>query len=264
MAKNVSQSLLSSSMFRALSALLLLAGACVGPHRMATSPAVQADEAAPRHEAIWTELGVSVQRRSIRATTFGHGPRRVLWIGGIHGDERESALCTANLLDAVAGVRDAEARVTLMVIEDLNPDGTAANTRGNANGVDLNRNFPAANFRDARRFGGEPLSQPESRLLYDVILEFKPNAVIVLHSWRDAHFVNFDGPGRHLAERFSQLSGYELRESTEIAPTPGSLGSWVGGTLRLPILTIEYERGREPHAAWEDTRAALLAVIFEN
>lgn len=226
----------------------------------APAPAMEPAPPAP----LWRELGTSVQGRPIRATTFGSGPRRVLWIGGIHGDEREGALATAELLGAVAAVRDAAERVTLLLVEDLNPDGTAMGVRGNANGVDLNRNFPAANFRGERRFGGAPLSQPESRLLHDLILDFRPHTTIVLHSWRGAHFINFDGPGRHLAARFAELSGYELRASDDLAPTPGSLGSWVGGTLRLPILTLEYERGREPRAVWEATRAAILAVIFET
>lgn len=249
----------------ALFAALLSGAACVSPHRMAPSPTVAPPSPAPaKVEVIWAERGTSVQGRPIRVTTFGHGPRRVLWVGGIHGDERESSQVTANLIDAVAAVRDAADRVTLRVVEDINPDGTAMHVRGNANGVDLNRNFPAPNFREERRFGMEPLSQPESRLLHDLILEFDPQLIVVMHSWRGAHFVNFDGPARHLAQRFSELSGYELRASSEIAPTPGSLGSWVGGTLRRPILTVEYERGRDPRAAWEDTRAAVLAVIFET
>jgi predicted deacylase len=251
-------------MHPALLITCLLAAGCVGAHRMAASPAEVETETSASRQTIWTERGVSVQGRSIRSTTFGHGPRRVLWIGGIHGDEREGALATASLIDAAASVRNAEDRITLLLVEDINPDGTAMRVRGNANGVDLNRNFPAPNFRQERQFGMEPLSQPESRLLHDLILEFKPHLVMVMHSWRGSHFINFDGPARHLAERLAALSGYELRASSDIAPTPGSLGSWVGNTLRLPILTLEYERGRDPRTAWEETRAGILAAIFEN
>lgn len=39
---------------------------------------------------------------------------------------------------------------TLRVFEDMNPDGTHASSRFNARGVDLNRNFPASNFRSGR------------------------------------------------------------------------------------------------------------------
>ena len=44
-------------------------------------------------------------------------------------------------------------------------------------------------------------------------------------------------------------------------PTPGSLGSLVGGDWGLPILTIELERGRDADSAWPEIRAGLLAVL---
>jgi protein MpaA len=52
-----------------------------------------------------------------------------------------------------------------------------------------------------------------------------------------------------------------VQPSNAFSPTPGSLGSWVGGTLGLPILTLEYPRGHDPRLAWEETRAAILAVV---
>lgn len=210
----------------------------------------------------WQAIGASHAGRPLRATRLGHGPRRVLWIGGIHGDEREGAVATAQLPHRLLAEPGALARVTLTIVEDANPDGTAQGTRGNARGVDLNRNYPAPNFQPSRFFGLTPLDQPEARALHDLILAERPHLVVVMHAWRGDHFVNYDGPAAALAQRFAALSGYRVQASDGIAPTPGSLGSWVGGTLGIPILTIEYERGTEPWTAWFDTRAAILAVVL--
>jgi protein MpaA len=221
------------------------------------------DAAAPATpDLVWREIATSVQGRPLRATTLGTGPRQALWIGGIHGDEREGEVATERLPAAFLAVPGAAEKVTLTVLEDANPDGTALGVRWNANAVDLNRNYPASNFRTDRRFGREPLSQPESKALHDLILSVQPHIVIVVHSWRGDHFINFDGPGEELAAVFAELSGYRVRASDEIAPTPGSLGSWVGRDLRIPILTLEYLRGRNPHEAWRETKDAILAVIL--
>ena len=208
----------------------------------------------------WRTIGSSREGRPLRVTRLGRGPRRVLWIGGIHGDEREGRIATAQLPIALLREPGALEQVTLTIVEDVNPDGTAQGTRGNARGVDLNRNYPAANFRPSRFFGNRPLDQPESKALHDLILDERPHLVLVAHAWRGDHFVNFDGLAGALAQRFSRLSGYRVQPSDGIAATPGSLGSWVGGTLGIPILTLEYLRGRDPWSAWLETRAAILSV----
>lgn len=212
-------------------------------------------------EPDWRTIGYSHKGRPLRLARLGHGPRVVLWVGGIHGDEREGRISTAELPRAFAEIPGAADEVTLLILEDLNPDGTARNTRRNARGVDLNRNYPSDNFKPNRFFGFKPLDQPEARVMHDLVLRERPDLVIVSHSWRGDHFINYDGPARHLAERFSQLSGYRVKASNTFSPTPGSLGSWVGLTLRIPILTLEYERGREPWTAWNETRDAILSVI---
>ena len=210
----------------------------------------------------WQVIGHSVEGRPLRITRLGHGDRRVLWIGGIHGDEREGRIATEQLPHAFAAVPGAREAVTLTIFEDANPDGSAANTRGNAHGVDLNRNFPAGNFLAGERYGQRPTDQPEARALHDLVLEERPHLVIVAHAWRNDHFINFDGPAERHAELFGAKSGYRVKPSDKIAPTPGSLGSWVGRTLRIPILTLEDLRGSDPLADWLATREAILAVIL--
>lgn len=227
------------------------------------APTPTATSAAPSFEATpvpddWQQFGTSVQGRPIRALTLGHGPRRVLFVGGIHGDETEGAYATSQLPAAfeAAGLADA---VTLVIVEDVNPDGRAAGTRENANGVDVNRNFPATNFDPSN--GGEPLSQPESRALKEIFERTDPALVLVMHSWNGRQFVNFDGPARELAERFAAAIGVPVEASNSFAPTPGSLGSYVGRDQGTPILTIELLKGSDGQANWERIREPLLQAI---
>jgi murein peptide amidase A len=249
----------------------LTAAGCVGFHSRAVPrdggmvPAAAAADASvtpPVERPQWQVAGHSVEGRPLRVLRTGHGPRRVLWVGGIHGDEREGHFATAELPRTFAATPGASAAVTLTVLEDANPDGSARDSRYNRNRVDLNRNYPARNYLPGEGRGASPLDQPEAKVLHDLVLDERPHLVIVAHAWRNDHFVNFDGPALQLAQTFSRLSGFRVQPSDKIAPTPGSLGSWVGRTLGLPILTIEYERGTDPRAAWIDTRQAILAVIL--
>lgn len=247
-------------------------GACAGSPSAPPAPppanaapiratATEAPPPPPAEIGPWQVIGTSVQGRPIRLREVGHGPRRVLFVGGIHGNESEGAYTTDQLPVAfiAAGLAD---DVTLSVIEDVNPDGRAAGTRGNANGVDVNRNFPATNFDVTNpSFGGTPLSQPESRVLHDAIERIDPALVLVAHSWIGKEFVNFDGPAADIAKRFSEASGLPVEASTAFAPTPGSLGSYVGRDRGKPILTIEVLHGSDPRADWDRLRDALLQAI---
>jgi hypothetical protein len=214
----------------------------------------------------WQVIGRSVEGRPLRMMRVGRGARRVLWIGGIHGDEREGSVATAELPRTFLQVPGAAEAVTLTILEDANPDGSAHDTRGNGNGVDLNRNYPATNYLPGADRGTRPLDQPEAKVVYDLVLEERPHAILVAHGWRGDHFVNFDGPpeAEHLANLFAERSGFPVRPSDKITPTPGSLGSWAGRTLKMPILTLEYLRGSEPLANWIDTRKAILAVVLDG
>ncbi|MFY9345354.1 MAG: M14 family zinc carboxypeptidase [Planctomycetota bacterium] len=251
--------------------LLVVAG-CVGFHprdpewrRPGKTVAVDATggkATAPRARPQWQVIGKSVEGRPLRLLRLGHGPRRVLWIGGIHGDEREGHFATAELPRAFFATPGAEDAVTLTILEDVNPDGSAANTRSNKNGVDLNRNYPANNWLPGDSRGTHPLDQPEAKVVHDLVLDERPHLVIVAHAWRGDHFINFDGPAERHAELFAQRSGYRVKPSDKIAPTPGSLGSWIGRKLGIPILTLEYERGSDPRTDWRETRDAILAVVL--
>lgn len=235
------------------------------PSASPTASAIPTEREPPKSAVVgaqeWEVVGTSVQGRPIRARSFGHGARTVLFVGGIHGDETECAFTTEQLPAAfdASGLRDT---VTLTILEDANPDGRAAGTRGNANGVDVNRNFPASNFDTGNpEFGQTPLSQPESKTLVDVIDRSRPDLVIVAHAWAGNQFINFDGPAHELAERFSAFSGLPVQASSEFASTPGSLGSYIGRDRGISVLTIEVLKGSDPEAVWERLEPALLQAI---
>src|SRR5207302_8421329 len=93
-------------------------------------------------------LGRSGQGRAIAAWEFGDpsAQRKLFVVGCIHGNE-PAGIAIAKQLERLTP----PAGTDVWVIENLNPDGTAAGTRQNANGVDLNRNFP---------YGWQPLESP--------------------------------------------------------------------------------------------------------
>lgn len=168
-----------------------------------------------------TEIGRSVQERPIVA--FGSGPLdaplKVLAVGAIHGDETAGMRIARRLIHSAP-----ISRVRLVVVPTINPDGVAAHTRGNAHGVDLNRNFP---FRWRPLTGGEyagprALSEPESRAAQRLILGERPDVTI----WFHQPFGLVDRPegDPFAAQRFSELIGLPLRQLR--GPYPGSASGW--------------------------------------
>ena len=107
------------------------------------------------------EIGRSREGRPILLYRFGSGERPVLILGGIHGSEGNSAAC-ARLLVSYLSSHPADAVAPLVVIPEANPDGLERGVRFNAKRVDLNRNFPAANWAKSYASGGKPASEPET------------------------------------------------------------------------------------------------------
>ena len=172
---------------------------------------------------------------------------RVLLIGGTHGDEY------ASISVVLKWMRTLDIHHSGMfhwhVAPLLNPDGLLQrrSQRLNANGVDLNRNMPTPEWhdktqkywskvgKDPRRYPGEaPLSEPESRWLYEEIRSFKPHVIISVHA--PFGVLDFDGPPTGP----SKLGKLHLKL---IGTYPGSLGNSAGVQHQIPVITVEL-----PHA----------------
>ena len=215
----------------------------------------------------------SVQERTImlrelkptgKAAGIAKAPR-VLVIGGIHGDELTAVSIVFRWLDLLVKPEEPARHYHWRLVPVLNPDGLLAKppTRVNANGVDLNRNFPTLNWlkeaprywetktrRDPRRFpGNEPLSEPESRWLHDEVARFKPDVIVSIHA--PYGVLDFDGPptGVQAPTRFGRL------HLNRVGIYPGSLGNFGGLKEGIPVVTLEL-----PHALNMPTEAELAHV----
>lgn len=230
---------------RLLLLLVLTCGLVACAHRPPVSgPSVGlAEEARPGLAvAEPRELGRSVEGRPLVAHALGSGSTAVAIVATIHGDEWAGTPLLAELERFLHRHPDRLEGLTLHLLPMANPDGFAARRRTNARGVDLNRNYPAANHRASDRHGAQPLSEPEARALASWIETVAPRLVVSLH--QPLECVDWDGPAEALARRMAAASGLPARK---LGSRPGSLGSWVGVDRQTPIITVELPRGIE----WE-------------
>jgi murein peptide amidase A len=188
-------------------------------------------------------LGYSVRHRPIRAVELGDpgASRKVLIVGCVHGDET-AGIAIARALASGPAVKG----VDLWVVPDLNPDGVAARTRGNASGVDLNRNFPGwrASGHGSEYYSGRgPLSEPESRIAANLIRRIRPDLSIWFHQHMAVVDVS-EGP-RPIERRLARDVGLPTRRLTDY---PGSVTGWTNTLVRDSAFVVELPAGELPAA----------------
>ncbi|WP_413732814.1 murein tripeptide amidase MpaA [Sodalis sp. RH20] len=192
-------------------------------------------------------------------------PDTGLIIAGTHGDE------TASVVALSCALRTLGHPARHHVILAVNPDGCQLGLRANANGVDLNRNFPAANWRPEETVyrwtssaaerdvllstGAGPGSEPETAALCRLVARLAPAWVASFHEPLACVEEAVPSPlGAWLAARLAlplvTSVGYE---------TPGSFGSWCSDrglsciTAELPAVSAD--------AATDRYLAALVELL---
>ena len=220
-------------------------------------------------------IGNSVQGRAITSYSFGSGST-VLYVGATHGSEPGSMYTLRSWVDELErnpGKIPSNRRI--VVIPNVNPDGIAANSRTNANGKDLNRNFPANNWkadvtlpggRLVKNGGGKtPLSEPESKVLANYTTSLGPELVLTYHSKGSLVISNDTGSSRAWADTYGSLSGYRSLYHSQSAgtfeyDTTGAYEDWLRDKLGIPALLIEQhghygsEFSSNQTAMWEMVR----------
>jgi predicted deacylase len=146
----------------------------------------------------------------------GPGPR-VLVFGSMHGNEPAG-------IAVVRALERAHPTADLWLVPDLNPDGHAANTRENAHGADLNRDFVQ-------------FAQPETRVARSVIRRVRPRYTIWFHQHMDLVWAY--GRSTAAGRAYARLAGMRFYHHVWV---PGSGTRWqnhlAGGgasfTVELP------------------------------
>lgn len=266
---------------RFLASLLLATTGCSGARRATptvppdearrlTEPAVSrpsvaapAVESPARHREF--VLGHSREHRPIVVHELGEGPTRTVIVAAIHGDEPIAAELADRLVQHFRTLPSGQLEGRVLVIPRMNPDGLARRTRANAAGVDLNRNFPAGNWRRTAPRGGtyggpSPLSEPESALLARLLDERRPARLISIHAMHRGACNNYDGPGKAMADLMRRHNGYPVLAGIGY-PTPGSLGSFAGNDRGIPMVTLELPKSATIDAVWAGNRDALTHVV---
>jgi len=221
-----------------------------------TAPGVPAPTLPPAQYRI---AGKSVQGRSIMFIVLGQGPDVTFILAAIHGNESAGTSLVRRLAEYLKQNQHLLGGRTVVLLPVANPDGAAYNTRDNASKVDLNRNFATANRINNAEFGRTALSEPETSTIYQLIRQYNPDRIVSIH--QPMGCIDYDGPGYALAGRMSQYCNLPIKK---LGAKPGSLGSYAGLTLGVPIITLELSQsdsGIGSETLWQRYGRALLAAI---
>jgi protein MpaA len=203
-------------------------------------------------------FGHSLQARALRAVVLGDpaAPRRALVVGCIHGSE-----CAGEAIVRRLRWAPPPPDTALWLVLTANPDGHLRNTRQNAHGVDLNRNFP---FRwqplgapgSFEWSGPRPLSEPESRGLRRLILRVRPTLTVWYH--QHATLVDDSGGDPGVEGAYARAVGLPFRCLTRY---PGSATTWQNHiSPHDTAFVVELPAGRLSRTSAERHATAVLAA----
>ncbi|NUQ05621.1 MAG: DUF2817 domain-containing protein [Anaerolineae bacterium] len=218
------------------------------------------------------KIGESAGGRAITAQRFGAGKRSLILIGGIHGgwEGNTIELIEALIVHFETTPRDVHVGMTLILIPAANPDGMALGRtergRFNANGVDLNRNWPCEWSREAYwrqqtvNPGIRAFSEPESLALANFILAERPDAVLFYHSAANGVFPGNCG-GDHgslaVASVVAEAAEYVCCEGFSAYPVTGTAATWADGE-GIPAADVELTQSDTPE--FERNLRAIIAL----
>lgn len=230
-------------------------------------------------------IGKSVEGRPLLMLKMGKGKTHIFGLATIHAREyistamvmkdiEQMVLCHAKGTSFGSyNVRDLFDDCTYYLVPMMNPDGVVISQNGpgnrgeafrripidqasrahgysswkaNANGVDLNRNYPEG-WKENRRSpagpnsneykGPKPYSEPETNALVAALDNIKPVAVISYHTQGEILYISDPTPlDKELGKKISQITGYPRRP----AGRPyGSLQDYIDDVMKVFYVCVE-------------------------
>lgn len=229
-------------------------------------------------------LGKSLDNREIFAIRAGKGEQHIICCAGIHGRESINPIVLLRMAETYGrkydtgksfegmSYKELFSKYSIYLIPLVNPDGymiarfgfhTIRNQqlkkkcmdfqipyeewKGNARGVDINRNFMSRTFVPKNRKGAA--SEPETKTLIHVFENLPSGAFLDFHSrgesiyyYRNQMDDEYNKRQKEIATRLSTRSNYRLEEpESEIleGDSGGNSVHYYSEYIKKPALTIE-------------------------
>ena len=253
-------------------------------------------------------IGKSQQNRNLYLIKLGRGQQKVLFTGSTHGTEyitsayllkmtEEYARCYINEQNfGGRNVKQLLDNTTIYIVPMINPDGVEMvlnhhiNWRANANGVNLNQNFPTNRWNDIdtgiyqpdiNGFRGySPASEPESKALINLCETYNFKFMLSFHAKGEVLYWTDDNTGivpgsTKLMKIIEKSTGYKPMESTDnVNSYAGGFENWFRYKYNRPGICIELTPSNDstdPHndkyfnsLVWDKAKYLGLDVISDN
>lgn len=219
-------------------------------------------------------IGYSKEGRAIQAYFFGNGGQTVLFMGAIHGNEKSSKYIMDSWInDLEAKAKTIPADKQIVVIPVVNPDGFYKYGRKNANGVNLNRNFPTYNWMSDTETspgvvekgagGPSPLSEPETQTLAAFTRRLAPRMVATYHAQGRLVNSNDVGLAATLGPRYASMAGYQYVANHQTTETFGIVvtGTYEDWLLERGTPGILMELNTNTGNHFSQNRAAMWMLV---
>jgi len=218
-------------------------------------------------------IGQTVRGQKLRVIRLGTGNRRIALVGALHAGESGPELMIPAFERILAEHKELLAHVSIAAIAAVNLDerqrlaeGTPWYLRTNANGVDLNRNYPAdwdtvdygygldTSDPDSMTYRGPaPASEPETRAVMDLLRADPVEAVYAFHCLASICGAHLLGPKCATKDEafkakctgFATAYGLGMDRSLpadsvfRFGTTAGSLPAWCYRELGVPAFDLE-------------------------